>query len=104
MKIPEIHTIWTNTINDSKYMEYFFDSIERWKLQHKKLITYININKKRPSNSSEDSFIKLLAEWIHTQIRSYNSDITKSKQIMKTPEIHKIWTNMINDYSKYFKQ
>jgi hypothetical protein len=103
MKTPEIHALWTTTINDSKYAKYFLDNLGLWKIQHAKYVAYMDVEKKRPSNSSKDPIIKFLGSWWSVQGKNYDSDITKSKNVMKTPEIHALWTTTINDdkYAEY---
>jgi hypothetical protein len=50
--------------------------------------------------------VKQLGQWISDQVKKYDADITKSKHGMKTPEIHTLWTEFINDpkYRKYFQK
>ena len=102
MKIPEIHALWTKTINDAKYAEYLLDSLGVWKFKHAKYVAYMNAEKKRPPKSSKDPVIKTLGSWGSTQVQKYDPDKNKSEQIMKTPEIHALWTKTLHDYSKYF--
>jgi ubiquinone/menaquinone biosynthesis C-methylase UbiE len=104
MKIPEIHQMWTEFINDPKYKEYFIDNIEIWKNKLLLVKEYIDKNKKRPSSKDNDNEIKILGSWVVRQSKYYNPDITLCKHGMKTPEIHQMWTEFINDpkYREYF--
>ena len=105
MKTPEIHKIWTEFINDPKYSEYFESNETFWKRRLDELKKYIDQHEKRPSNKDKDKSVKQLGEWIGTQVANYDTDINESKCIMKTPEIHKLWTDFIDDpkYSMYFE-
>jgi cyclopropane fatty-acyl-phospholipid synthase-like methyltransferase len=58
---------------------------------------YIDKNKKRPNSKDVDKRIKYLGTWVLNQTPHYNSDINESKKIMKEKEIHKLWTDTIND-------
>jgi superfamily II DNA or RNA helicase len=104
IKTPEIHILWTETINDPKYNEYLCDLLEKWKYKLAKVKVYIDANKKTPSNSDKNKEVKSFAMWIGTQKKNYDINITKSKRIMKTPEIHILWTKTMNDpkYQDYF--
>ena len=52
--------------------------------------------------SSKDKEIKTIGEWIHTLQNNYKKNI----QIMKDPEIRKLWNDFINNdkYKSFFKQ
>ena len=101
MSNEEIYSIWTNFINDDKYIEYFLSNDKLWNLTFNNVKQYINIHNKKPSKHDKDKKIKSLSAWICTQQRNY-----KNKEcIMTNEEIYQLWTNFINDekYKKYFK-
>ena len=60
------------------------------------------INKKEKNIKEENKNIKTLCS-LTQEKNNYNEDITKSKQIMKDVEIHKTWSESIDDekYKKY---
>ena len=97
----EIYNKWTNFINDSKYKKYFQSNEDEWNENLKKIIEYININKKKLSQYDKDSNIKILASWISTQNQNYKN----KEHIMTNQEIFNKWTVFINDpkYKKYFQ-
>ena len=97
MKNPACHSLWTETINNPKYQEYLCNKLEYWKLTNEKVKAYINKHKKAPSNGDKNKSIKILGSWISKQKQNYDFDITKCKQIMKTSEIHLLWTETINN-------
>ena len=104
MKTPGIHKLWTELLQDKKYKEYLvLDPITDWKEKCKKLIQYIDENKKRPINEDKDPVVKTLGKWVSTQKGNYNIDINQSKYIMTTQEIHKLWTELLQDkkYKEY---
>jgi hypothetical protein len=78
------------------YKEYLLSNEEIWDNNLKKVINYINENKKIPSRSED---IKI-SNWIRTQ----NGNFKKRFKIMKNEEIYNKWTNFINDdkYKEYF--
>lgn len=45
----------------------------------------------------------ILGEWLEEQLNDYDEDITKSKGMLKIPEIHQQFTDFLNDprYNKY---
>ena len=96
-----IYDMWTEFINDNKYIKYFQPK-ENWKENLCKVKKYIDENKKRPSKHDKNKDIKTLGNWICTQTGNY----IKKKEIMKTTEIYDTWTEFINDpkYKKYFRK
>jgi len=99
MKTPEIHALWKKTIGE--YSELLGDGVTIWKIAHNKLIDYMKTNKKRPASKDKNNDVKILGVWIGTQNGNYNSDITKSTCIMTNPEVHKMWTETLSEYSCY---
>ena len=71
----------------------WFDKLEKTK-------EFMNENKKRPKNRSEDEEEKRLGKWISAQMTNYK----KKSYIMKEQEIYDTWTQFINDskYKEYF--
>jgi superfamily II DNA or RNA helicase len=103
MKDENIYKLWTDFINDEKYKEYIQLStmLELFNINLNKLKIYIDTYKKRPSNNSKIKNIKIIAEWISTQKKSY----LKKNANMKDKTIYKLWTDFINDekYKEYMQ-
>ena len=97
MKNIEIYNKWTLFINT--YKHFFLDTIQIWDNHLNQLINFLNINKKRPSNSSKDINEKFIAQWYGCQVKKYNS----RKEIMKNSYIYDKWKLFISEYNIYFK-
>ena len=91
MKDPEIRKVWEETLQ--KY-EYLCDATEQWHKKHKEVCQYMDINKKRPSNGDKNPEIKRLGTWVSHQIKNYG----KGLNIMKDPEIRKVWEETLQMY------
>ena len=54
----------------------------------------------------EDTNCDDLALWLDEQEEYYHPDISKSKGMLRNPEIHKLFKEFVNDpkYSKHFKK
>ena len=104
MKNPEIFKIWTDTLADEKYSKVLIlDPVQDWKNKHMKMCEFINIKNKIPSPTSKDSIEKKLGSWVCNQKTNYDPKGAElSKNIMKNPEIFKIWTNTLVD-EKYIE-
>jgi superfamily II DNA or RNA helicase len=100
MKDPNIYSTWTSFITDMAYSEYFLDNNTIWNNKLSELKTYLDTNKKRPSQTSKDPKIKTLGIWVLNQTRNYSKKIN----IMKDPTIYERWTEFIYSpqYSVYF--
>jgi hypothetical protein len=100
MKKPEFHALWTQTLTD--YSDYLCDNVQQWKNKREQLHEYMDTYKKTPSSASQEPQIKYLGTWNLRQQKNYDEQGTEySKYIMKTPEIHALWTQTLNDYSDY---
>jgi hypothetical protein len=102
MATQEIRLAWKAFIGDSKYSEYFLDNNAIWYSNLDSVKTYIDNNNKRPSQTDKDNSVKQLGRWLCNNTRNYNLDVTKCKQIMKTPEIKLAWEQFLIQYSQYF--
>ena len=102
MKDENIYKLWTNFINDDKYKKYIQlpSMLENFNINLKKLKTYIDTNKKRPSEYDKDKNIKTIGKWISHCKTNYN----KIQNNMKDETIKKQWEEFINDekYKAYF--
>ena len=77
------------------------DKTEYWIQKLDEVKIYIDTNNKRPSKDDKDKTIKSLEGWIRTQKTNYNTDILKSKGVIKEKEIHDLWTIFIEEYKEY---
>ena len=75
--IPKIRIKWEEF--QEEYKEYFISNEEIWISNLKKVKEYININKKRSSNSDKNKEVKALASWIGTQQKNYEKCRNKSE-------------------------
>jgi superfamily II DNA/RNA helicase len=100
MKNDIIYNAWTNFINDYVYKEYFLDNDIIWFNSLELVKSYIDKNKKRPSNHDKDKNARQFRQWIGHQQTNYKT----KEQIMKDDMIYKAWTDFINDdmYKEYF--
>jgi len=96
MKTPEIRKLWEEF--QEKYSEYFTSNDEQWQNTLKVVRKYIDENEKLPSRTDKDESIKKISKWLSHQKQNY----AKEKEIMKTPEIRKLWEEFQEKYSEYF--
>ena len=97
MKSPQILELWEEF--QEKHSEYFISNEEKWENTLKLLEEYVNENKKLPSTIDKNDSIKKLGIWLSHQKIIYS----KEKEIMKTPEIRKLWKEFQEKHSTYFK-
>jgi hypothetical protein len=98
MKSPEIRKLWEEF--QDKYSEYFISNEDIWKIKLGYVGKYIDENEKLPSKSDKNESIKKLGQWLSDQKKNY----AKKEQIMKTPEIRKLWEEFLEKYSEYFSK
>ena len=96
MKEPEIRKLFEEFIE--KYKEHFLDNETIWKENLQKVSAYIDTNNKPPSESDKNGDIKKLGKWLSHQKTNYN----KKAQIMKEPEIRKLFEEFIEKYKEHF--
>ena len=96
MTNSEIRKEWENTINE--YKEYLSDSEELWRLNLKKVITYMEKERKRPSENDKNLHIKKLGNWIGTQKGNYKNN---EGLVSSNPEIRKEWEDTLDKYKEY---
>jgi acyl carrier protein phosphodiesterase len=82
------------------YKEYFLDNNTIWFNSLELVKSYIDKNKKRPSEKDKDKNVKQLGKWISHQKQNYKI----KDYIMKDDMIYNTWSNFINDdmYKEYF--
>ena len=86
----------------SKYCDYFKSNEEQWYETLKKVKSFIDTQKKRPSSTNKNTEEKALCQWVSDQIKNYK----KKRYIMKDENIKTVWEEFVNDpkYFKYFKK
>jgi superfamily II DNA or RNA helicase len=95
MKNQEIYDMYTKFKDN--YSEYFLTNEDVWKKTLSEVQGFMEKHHKRPSQHSKDNVEKQLAVWIGKQTTQYK---TKSN-IMKTQEIHDMYTKFRDNYSEY---
>lgn len=100
MADPNIYAAWTDFITSQQYAEYFIDKNTVWNSTLSELKYYLDTNKIRPSQKSNDPKIKTLAQWLSNQRIKYS----KKENNMSDPTIYSAWTDFITSpqYSEYF--
>ena len=99
MKNSNIRNKWDEFIE--KYKIYLLTNEDIWFNNLSQVITYIDINNKRPSSEDKNDQNKALGQWILHQISKYKN----KEQNMSNEIIYNRWTEFINDnkYKKYFQ-
>ena len=100
MSDPTIYSAWDEFTSSPVYSEYFIDNYTIWNNTLSELKTYLDTNKKRPSNISKDPKIKTLGKWVSHQTTNYS----KKAYIMSDPIIYSAWNEFTSSpqYSEYF--
>ncbi len=97
-EMTELYQIWTNFINDDKYVDLFATPESQWEKQFIKLKNFIDKNKKRPqaSCSLDEDEIK---NWLNVQ----NKNFKNGTGIIQNELLKLQWIDFINDnnYSQY---
>ena len=104
MKNEVIKDAWHQFITNDNYSQYFLSNEQQWLQSLEQVKTYIDENKKRPTNSNKYKKIKSLAQWIQDQQGSYHDDLEQCKRAMKNEVIRNTWLQFITSdkYSHYF--
>ena len=71
-----------------------------WHTNLAKVITYMDKEKKRPSEKNKLDEVKFMGHWVSNQKYNYN----KNTYIMKKPAIRKEWEDVLVKYKEYLKQ
>ena len=102
MSNKSIYDKWKEFINDPNYKKYFMSYEEIWYDIFNKVKQYIDTNNKRPAKCNIDINIKILGNWLSSQLVNYKN----KTRIMSNQEIYDKWTDFINDskYKKYFEK
>jgi superfamily II DNA or RNA helicase len=97
MKDPEKYELWKQFLED--YKEYFISNDEIWYEIFEELKIFMNENKKRPLEQSQNTNEKKLGRWLSTQ----NTNYKIKKNSMKDLQKYNLWTKFLDDYKEYFK-
>jgi hypothetical protein len=97
MSNEEIYNKWANFINDDKYKKYFISNLNLWITKFNLVKEYIDLNKKKPSTVDNNDNIKILGNWLSTQLTTY----ANNTKIMKNQIIRLKWEEFINQYKIY---
>jgi superfamily II DNA or RNA helicase len=90
------YNLWVQFLEE--YKEYFATVEEIWHNQFKKLKTFIDVNKKCPSNSAKNIEEKRIAQWLSDQKKYYK----KNERCYKNESIHITWSQFLEEYKEYF--
>jgi len=103
MEDENIRKSWESFVTDDKYSMYFEDNDTLWYKTLDKVKMYIDVNDKRPPDSSKDTDTKQLGKWISHQLTNYK---TKKNRILKNEDVRKSWESFVTDdkYSMYFSK
>jgi len=97
MKVITKYDLWTVFLEE--YKEYFKSDNEVWYETFTQVKTFMNENKKRPSQISKNPIEKRLGSWIYTQQKNYKN----KKESMKDESKYNLWTNLLEEYKEYIK-
>jgi len=97
MKDFNKYDLWTMFLEE--YKEYFKSDDVIWYENLEQTKIFINNNKKRPSNKSNDNTEKKIGSWVTTQQVNYRKKNLTMKDITK----YSIWTQFLEEYKEYFK-
>jgi superfamily II DNA or RNA helicase len=97
MTQSETHMKWSQFLED--YKDYFKTDEEKWNERLQELKLFIDKNKKKPTQSSKNTYEKKLGNWIESQNTTYKN---KSKG-MKLSERCNIWSQFLEEYKQYFE-
>lgn len=97
MKENCIHGFWTDFIN--QHEEYFLTEEEKWNRMLCKIKVFIDNNKCRPLERSEDNEEKKMGKWLSTQQQNSKKKIN----VMKFRAINNSWVDFVSQYEEYFR-
>jgi superfamily II DNA or RNA helicase/CHASE3 domain sensor protein len=97
MKDETKYSLWSEFLEE--YKEYFKSDDEVWYEKFEELKTFINENKRRPSEISSNEIEKKLGSWLSHQITNYN----KKLEAMKDEAKYLLWSKFLEEYKEYFK-
>jgi ribosomal RNA-processing protein 8 len=96
MKEQSRYNEWTQFLEE--YKEYFISWDESFYTQLQELKLFIQINKKKPSQSSKDLNEKKISKWLSMQQHTYKNKLHG----MKDEERYNLWTQFLEEYKDYF--
>jgi len=81
-----------------KYSHLFIEVIERWKINLKNLIEYIEKNKRLPSKKTKEELA--LNTWTHSNKRNYENN---TGNVYTNESLRELWKDFISKYKDLFK-
>ena len=81
-----------------KYSHLFIEVIEKWKVNLKKLIEYIETTKKLPSKKTKEDLA--LNQWTHSNKRNYEN---KTGNVYTNETLRELWKDFMSKYKDLFK-
>ena len=93
----ERHMKWCQFLED--YKDYFKTDEEKWNERLQELKLFINKNKKKPTQSSKNTYEKKLGNWIESQNTTYKNN----SKGMSSSERCNIWSQFLEEYKQYFE-
>jgi hypothetical protein len=98
MKYEMRYNLWSQFLED--YKEYFVSNEEVWFQSFEKLKSFIDINKTRPSPTSNNPTETQIGRWVHFNQTTYK----KKTKGMKDKERYELWTQFLEEYKEYFNK
>jgi ribosomal RNA-processing protein 8 len=95
MKDKTKYNLWTEFLEKNKI--YF--KIKTWYEILDEVKQFMDLNERRPSQSSKETREKYLGSWITKQLGEYN----KKENGINDKKKYNTWTQFTEDYGKYFK-
>jgi ribosomal RNA-processing protein 8 len=96
MKDETKYDLWTTFLEE--YNEYFKSNHDIWYEKFEEVKTFIDNNKKRPSEKSKYNTEKTFGLWIRNHQRNYK----KNEASMKDETKYNLWTEFLEEYKEYF--
>jgi superfamily II DNA or RNA helicase len=96
MKDQTRYNLWTKFLED--YAEYFISIDAIWMCNFEELKTFIKLNNKKPSTSSNSQNEKSIGGWLSNQQRQYKNNTKNMKDNAKC----NLWSQFLEEFKDYF--
>jgi hypothetical protein len=99
---PDVKVLWKITSDITKDIcscVIDCEIVDNWFENFEKLKTFIDENKKTPSQWGKEPYEKILGSWIRNQKQNYKNKIKSMKDVMK----YNLWTAFLEEYKEYLK-
>jgi hypothetical protein len=87
------YSLWTQILEE--YKEYFVSDDELWLQKIEALKSFINDNKKKPSEDSKILSVKTIGRWLSNQNTNYKNNKMDANRTS-------LWTQFLEEYKEYF--